>query len=125
MQDFPRKPTIEQLMTMYQLLNIFYNREQELEVLEAMAKEVREVKQGNTKEYRAWLSKARSIFRAFVYELKLKRRRERKNLVHRAYLEAVEILKGLIAKIDSFDTKVQKRLKKSRRTGTGIPPSTS
>jgi len=63
-QDFPRKPNIEQLMTMYQLLNIFYNREQELEVLEAMAKEGREIKQGNIKEYRAWLTKARNIFRA-------------------------------------------------------------
>ncbi|GCC10032.1 hypothetical protein IPdc08_00050 [archaeon] len=90
-QDFPKKPSIEELHTMYRLLNIFYNREQELEVLEAMAKEEREVKQGNAKEYNAWLTKIRSIFRAFVYELKLKRRRERKNLVQRAYLEAVEM----------------------------------
>ncbi|GBE53977.1 transposase IS66 family protein [archaeon BMS3Bbin15] len=111
-QDFPRKPTIEQLQTMYQLLNIFYNREQELDMLEAMAKKEREVKQGDAKQYRAWLIKARSVFRAFVYELKLKRRRERKNLVQKAYMEAVDIFKGLMAKIDSLDTKVKKRLRK-------------
>jgi len=32
-QDFPKKPSIKELQTTYRLLNIFYNREQELEVL--------------------------------------------------------------------------------------------
>ena len=111
-QDFPKKPTIEQLQTMYQLLNIFYNREQELEVLEAMVRKEQEKKPGNAKEYNAWLTKARSIFRAFVYELKLKRRRGKRNLEQRPYLEAMEIFKGLMDEIESFDKKVGKRLRK-------------
>jgi len=51
-QDFPKKPSIEELHTMYCLLNIFYNRDQKLKVLGALAekeKERRRVMRGNTK----------------------------------------------------------------------------
>jgi len=111
-QDFTKKPSIEQLHTMYRLLNIFYNREQELEVLEAMARKEQEKKQGDEEEYKAWLKRARSIFRSFVHGLELKRRREKKNLEQRPYLEAVAIFKGLMNEIDSYDENVQKRLRK-------------
>ncbi|GBE54884.1 hypothetical protein BMS3Bbin15_01048 [archaeon BMS3Bbin15] len=97
---------------MYRLLNIFYNRDQELEVLGALAEKEKEKTQGDEEEYKAWLTKARSIFRAVVYEIKLKRRRGKRNLEQRPYLEAVEIFKGLMDEIESFDTKVQKRLRK-------------
>lgn len=110
--DFPRKPSIEQLHTMYRLLNIFYNRDQEIEVLEAMAEKEREMKHRGEEEYGKWLTEARSVFRAFVHELELKRRREKKNLEQRPYLEAVEMFKGLMDELDSFDGKVQKRLRK-------------
>ncbi|GBE53915.1 transposase IS66 family protein [archaeon BMS3Bbin15] len=111
-QDFQKKPSIEELHTMYRLLNIFYNRDQELEVLGTLAEKEKEKTHGDEEEYKAWLTKARSIFRAFVYELKLKRRRDKKNLEQRPYLKAVEIFKGLMDEIDSFDTKVRKRLRK-------------
>lgn len=111
-QDFPKKPTIEQLLTMYRLLNIFYNRDQEIEVLESLAEKEKEMTQGDEEEYKTWLMKARSIFRSFVHELELKRRREKKSLEERPYLEAVEIFKALMDRLNSFDKKVQKRLRK-------------
>lgn len=110
--DFPKKPSIEQLRIMYRMLNIFYNRGQELDVLEAMAGKEQEKQQGDEGEYKAWLKRARGVFRGFVYELKLNRRQEQKRLEQRPYLEAVAIFKGLMDEIGSFDGKVQKRLRK-------------
>ena len=114
-QDFPKKPSIEELHTMYRLLNIFYNREQELEFLRAMMEKERELKQGDEEDYKAWLTKARGVFRLFVHELELKRRREKRNLEQRPYPEAVEIFNGLMDEIESFDKKVGKRLRKIER----------
>ena len=42
--DFPENGTIEQELMKYLLLNILYNRDAEIEVLEGMAKEERMVK---------------------------------------------------------------------------------
>lgn len=107
--DFPKKPSIEQLLTMYRLLNIFYNREQEIEFLKAMVEKEREVKNG---DYKDWLKKARSAFNSFVHELKLTRRREKRNLELRSYKSSLEVFNELMNEIDSFDRKVRKRLRK-------------
>ncbi len=111
-QDFPKKPSIEQFLAMYKLLNIFYNRDHELAVLEAMLEKERELKRTDEKEYMVWLPKARRTFKAFVHELKLQRRREKKNLEQRPYAEAVDIFTGMIDRLSSFDKKGQKRLRK-------------
>ncbi|GBE54906.1 hypothetical protein BMS3Bbin15_01070 [archaeon BMS3Bbin15] len=87
---------------MYSLLNIFYNRDQELEVLGVLAEKEKEKAQGDEEEYKVWLTKARSTFRTFVYEIKLKRRRGKRNLEQRPYLKAVKIFKGLMDEIDSL-----------------------
>ena len=63
-------------------------------------------------QYPAWLKRARKDFKAFVYDLKLKRRRENRNLEQRPYLEAEGIFQDLMDKIGSFDASVQKRLRK-------------
>ena len=42
--DFPENGTIEQELMKYRLLNILYNRDAEIEVLEGMAKEERMVR---------------------------------------------------------------------------------
>ncbi len=111
-QDFPRKPSIEELHTMYRLLNIFYNREKELGYLEDLAREEEEMRSRGDEQYPAWLKRARKDFKAFVYDLKLKRRREKRNLEQRPYLEAEGIFQDLMDEIDSVDKKVQKRLRK-------------
>ncbi|MBA7551784.1 ISNCY family transposase ISMac19 [subsurface metagenome] len=109
--DFPKNTTIGQELMKYRLLNIFYNRDAEIEVLEGMAEEEQVMKQGNEKAYRTWLKKQKAIFREFLHERELSRRREKKNLEQRDYIEALEVFKGLMEEINSFEKPVQKRLR--------------
>ena len=113
--DFPRNSTIEQELMKYRLLNIFYNRDAEIEVLTGMAEEEQVMKQKDKKVYRAWLIKQRAIFRDFVHDRELERRRNDENLEQRAYLEAVAIFDGLMDEIESFEKPVQKRLRMIKR----------
>jgi hypothetical protein len=46
--DFPKKTTIEQELMQYRLLNIFYNRNAEIEILKGMAEEEQAMKQLRT-----------------------------------------------------------------------------
>jgi len=49
--DFSRKTTVKQELMKYRLLNIFYNREAEIETLKNMAKEEDEqIKENNRKK---------------------------------------------------------------------------
>ena len=52
-----------------------------------------------------------SIFRQFVHERELKRRREDENLEQRSFFEAVKMFGTLMVEIDSFEAFVQKRLR--------------
>jgi hypothetical protein len=47
-EDFPKKTTIEQELMKYRLLNIFYNRDAEIEILKGMAEEEQAMKQLRT-----------------------------------------------------------------------------
>ena len=113
--DFPRNSTIEQELMKYRLLNIFYNRDAEIEVLTGMAEEERVMKQKDKKVYRAWLIKQKAAFRDFVHDQELERRRNDENLEQRAYLAAVAIFDGLMEEIESFEKPVQKRLRMIKR----------
>ncbi len=113
--DFPRNSTIEQELMKYRLLNIFYNRDAEIGVLTGMAKEEQVMKQRDKKVYRAWLIKQRAIFRDFVHDRELERRRNDENLEQRPYLGAVAIFGGLMEEIESFEKPVQKRLRMIKR----------
>ena len=110
--DFPNNTTVEQELMKYRLLNIFYNRDAEIEVLKGMAEEEQVMKQGNEKAYRAWLKKQMVFFRNFLHEQELRRRREKKNLEQRSYLEALVIFNALTEEIDLFEKPVQKRLRR-------------
>ena len=59
----------------------------------------------------AWLKSNMSVFRQFVHERELKRRREDENLEQRTFFEAVKVFGTLMTEIDSFDAFVQKRLR--------------
>ena len=110
--DFPRKTSIEQELIKYRLLNIFYNRQLEIEFLSCLIDEERAMLANNHKEYKAWIKEAKHLFHEFVHNLELKRRREGKNLELRTYYEALKNFKDLLAKIDSFETAVRRRLMK-------------
>ncbi len=95
----------------YRMLNIFYNRDAEMRVLEGMAKEEPMMRLKGDAKYMAWLKSNMSIFRQFVHERELKRRREDENLEQRPFFEAVKAFSTLMVEIDSFEAFVQKRLR--------------
>jgi hypothetical protein len=109
--DFPNNTTIEQELMKYRMLNIFYNRDAELEFLLSLVEEEQVMKDGDKKAYRAWLRKQMAIFRAFVHERELERRRKKMNLEQRPYIEALRVFDELMGQIDSFEKHVQKRLR--------------
>ena len=110
--DFPRKTSIEQELVKYGLLNIFYNREPEIEYLSNLIEEENAMLQKSGKEYKVWIKEAKRLFHEFIHNLELKRRREGKNLELRTYHEALKYFKNLLGKIDSFEAAVRKRLMK-------------
>jgi hypothetical protein len=92
--DFPRKTSIEQELVKYRMLNIFYNRELEIEFLSSLLEEEKTMKQRSGREGKSWIKEAKHVFREFVHGLELKRRRENKNLEQRNYQDALNNLKS-------------------------------
>jgi hypothetical protein len=113
--DFPNNTTIEQELMKYRMLNIFYNRDAEIKFLLGMMEEEQVMKQGAKKEYRAWLREQMVTFREFLHEQELDRRRKKRILVQRPYIEALRVFDELMEKIDSFEKHVQKRLIKIKK----------
>ena len=110
--DFPRKTSIEQELIKYRLLNIFYNRELEIEFLSCLIEEDKTMKHKCCREYKSWIKDAKHAFREFVHGLELKRRRENKKLEQRNYHDALNNFKSLKMESDSFMISVRKRLAK-------------
>jgi hypothetical protein len=110
--DFPRKTSIEQELIKYRLLNIFFNRELEIEFLSCLIEEEKTMKQRCRREYKSWIKDAKHAFREFVHGLELKRRRENKKLEQRNYHDALNNFKSLKMESDSFMISVRKRLAK-------------
>ena len=90
--DFPRKTSIEQELLKYKMLNIFFNRELEIEFLSTLIEEEKMMRQRSNKEYKSWIAEAKHLFYDFVRRLELRRRRESKNLEQRTYHEALNRL---------------------------------
>ena len=110
--DFSRNKTIKQELIKYELLNIFYNRELEIEFLRSMADEEQIMKIGDERDYKRWLWEARCKFRDFVHALELKRRRKNQNLEQRPYDDALNNFYNMMDRVDSFKMTVKKRLRK-------------
>ena len=110
--DFPRKTSIEQELLKYKMLNIFFNRELEIEFLSTLIEEEKMMRQRSNKEYKSWIAEAKHLFYDFVRRLELRRRRESKNLELRTYHEALNNFKILNMQSDSFMISVRKRLAK-------------
>jgi transposase-like protein len=110
--DFPKNTTIEQELIKYELLNVFYNRELEIEFLQRIADEEQIMKRGSKSDYKRWLREAKNLFRDFVHALELKRRRNNQNLEQRQYHDAKNNFNQLLDRIDSFEIAVRKRLMK-------------
>jgi len=112
--DFPKKTTIAQELLKYRLLNIFYNREEEIEKLRQLELEEREIIQ-NKEVYKSWIKKAKNDFYRFVHELELSRRRKKENLELNSLERAENNFNELMNEISAFDEQIQKRLKMMKK----------
>ena len=110
-KDFPKNTTIAQELLKYRLLNIFYNRENEIEMLRKLELEEIEMIQ-NEEAYKLWIKKAKKMFYEFVHELELSRRRKKENLEMNSLEKAEGNFNVLMDEINCFDEKIQKRLRK-------------
>jgi len=111
--EFPTKTTFIQELTKYRLLNIFYNRDPEIEYLKQKVTEEKKFKEENTEEkYKKWLKKDMKAFKKFVHNMKKERRRKDETLPQRPYFEALETFRNLMDEINSFNKNIQKRLRK-------------
>jgi hypothetical protein len=109
-KDFPKNTSIAQELLKYRLLNIFYNREREIEMLSKLELEEREIIQSK-EAYKLWIKKAKNEFYRFVHELELSRRRQKENLELNSLEKAEKNFSELLNEKSSFDIKIQNRLK--------------
>jgi len=74
---FLRKTTFKQELTKYWILNIFYNREAEIEILKDKAEEEeRVIKEKSNEEYKERIKNKKKSFNKFLYQQKLDCRRQ-------------------------------------------------
>jgi hypothetical protein len=111
--DFPRSKTMNQILTMYRLLGIFYNRDDEVAYLRHLVME--ENLMIDDDNYDEWLNNTRSEFWEYIHESELRRRREKKNLPMRTHDEAKKYFQCLMLDYNMFDGKIQKRLRKIQK----------
>ena len=119
--NFPRNATIEQELMKYRLLNIFYNRDAEIKMLDdTTRKHLKPIARNDIEKYEAWLKDKISAFRIFLHDQELSRRRKEENLEQRPYQEALETFTALMAEIESFEESVQKRLRMIEKNWKGL-----
>lgn len=117
--DFPKNTTIAMELLKYRLLNIFYNREKEIEMLRQLELEEREIIK-NKETYKSWIKKAKNNFYRFVHELELYRRRNKENIEINSLDKAENNFNELMNEISSFDEQIQKRLKMIKNHWTNL-----
>ena len=91
----------------YLLLNIFFNRENELEFIQVLIKEQKTIEDKKLDE---WLKKARKRFNNFVRSLEKIRRRNKQNLKLRSFNGAKKNFKELKDQKEQLEKPLQKRL---------------
>jgi hypothetical protein len=107
--DFPRKTTIKQELLKYRLLNIFYNRESEIEFLgKLQSEEINVIK--NEKKHKEWIKIAKTEFSEFRHKLKLQRRRSKENLPLHSLEKSKSNFEELMKQIRTYVEVIQKRL---------------
>ena len=113
-KDFPRHTSIAQELLKYRLLNIFYNREKEIEMLRKLELDEIEMIQDEN-AYKSWIKIVKKAFYDYVHELELARRRNKENHEINSLEKAEKNFAELMSEIDSFDEKIQYRLNKIKK----------
>ena len=109
-KDFPRYTSIAQELLKYRILNIFYNRGKEIEMLRELELEENEmIQDGNA--YKSWIKIVKKDFYNYVHKLELVRRRNKENHEINSLEKAEENFTELMNEINSFDENIQYRLK--------------
>jgi hypothetical protein len=108
--DFPRKTTIEQELLKYRLLNIFYNRENEIKFLEKLQYEELNVIR-NAEEHKEWIKISKKGFDEFRRKLELQRRRNKENLPLNSLEKSKNNFEELMKQIRTYEEVIQKRLR--------------
>jgi hypothetical protein len=101
--DCGKLPSIQEMYNIYSLLNIFYNRQNELDFLQVLLEE--------EKNDNKWLKKARKSFNNFVRNLEKMRRRNKENHELRTYEESKNLFQKIIQEKQLFPNSLQKRIK--------------
>lgn len=105
--DIGKVKTLQEVYNTYLLLNIFFNREKELEFIQMLIEEQKYVKDKNLND---WLKKARKRFNNFVRSLEKMRRRNKENLGLRCLEDAEKNFNQLKFEKKQLDKPLQKRL---------------
>lgn len=104
--DCGKMPSMQDMFNTYLLLNIFYDRQKELDFIQVLLEE--EKTAGNNVN---WLKKARKRFNVFVRSLEKMRRRDKMNHQLRTYDEAKNNFDKLVQEKQLLPKPLQKRLK--------------
>lgn len=102
--DVGKLPSLQELYNQYLFLNIFFNREQELNYIQNLISE----EKNTTEKY--FLKNARNEFYSFVRTLEKERRRKKEGLQIRSHSESTEIFETLESERLLFSKELQKRL---------------
>ena len=94
----------------YLILNIFYNRENELKFLKKLLQKQEKKSFASAKEKKEWTKEAKQKFHEYLRNVEKTRRRNGKNLTQRKLFKAEEVLDELLKQRALFPKKVRKRL---------------
>ena len=105
--DCGKIKNLQEMYNTYLLLNIFFNRENELMFIDMLMKEQESIREEDKSK---WIKKARKRFNNFVRSLEKMRRRNKQNLELRTLEEAKNNFKKLQHEKQLLDKPLQKRL---------------
>ena len=120
-KDFHRNCSLKDELVKYRLLNIFYDRTEEIEYLQHAEKREIRYKKNYDKGYNKWLLDQRKDFQKFVRMMEKKRRRECKKagLPDRMKMWSIDQarsnLDDLLRNLDRYSTPIQSRIKMIER----------
>jgi transposase-like protein len=120
-KEFHRNCSLKDELVKYRLLNIFYDRTEEIEYLQHAEKREIRYKKNHDKGYNKWLLDQRKDFQKFVRMMEKKRRRECKKagLPDRMKMWSIDQarsnLDDLLRNLDRYGTPIQSRIKMIER----------
>ena len=110
-KDFGKTKSLLNEYNKYKILNIFYNRRQEIKFLEKLLKKQDKKSFADDKDKRKWVAEKMHDFREYVKKLENERRRDKKNLTQRPLWKAKKLFNELWQQRQMLPKKAKERLK--------------